>query len=184
MWKAPHGRKSDVVWEENNIVPKLVLEVVSETYGHEYDDKMTIYAKLGVLYYVIYNPQYAQRHQHDPFEVYRLVDVDYMRQWDEPCWMPEIGLGIGRAMGVYKNRRREWLYWYDEKGKRFKTPLEKNKLMLRQKERAQQKAKMATQQAEQELQRADLATRQAEQERQRADKLAKMLQEMGIDPNS
>ncbi|MDP8964440.1 MAG: Uma2 family endonuclease [Cyanobacteriota bacterium] len=115
-------RPSYVVWEENNVVPILVLEVVSKTYGGEYDEKITDYAKLGVLYYVIYNPDYWRRDRHDPFEVYRLVDGAYQRQAGEPVWMPEIGLGIGREIGTYDRCRREWLYWYNSEGARFSTP--------------------------------------------------------------
>lgn len=58
----PKGRPSYIVWEKNNIVPKLVLECVSKTYGGEYDKKMKKYARLGVLYYVVYNPTYYKRH--------------------------------------------------------------------------------------------------------------------------
>lgn len=100
----------------------MVLEVVSKTYGKEYDEKMTDYAKLGVLYYVIYNPDYWSRDKHDSFEVYRLVEGVYQRQLGEPVWMPEIGLGIGREIGTYDRCQREWLYWYDSEGTRFLTP--------------------------------------------------------------
>jgi Uma2 family endonuclease len=120
--KAGKLRPSYVVWEENYIVPILVLEVVSKTYGGEYDEKMTDYAKLGVLYYVIYNPDYCSRDKHDSFEVYRLVEGVYQRQLGEPVWMPEIGLGIGREIGTYDRCQREWLYWYDSEGTRFLTP--------------------------------------------------------------
>ena len=120
--KAGKLRPSYVVWEENYIVPILVLEVVSKTYGKEYDEKMTDYAKLGVLYYVIYNPDYCSRDKHDSFEVYRLVEGVYQHQLGEPVWMPEIGLGIGREIGTYDRCQREWLYWYDSEGTRFLTP--------------------------------------------------------------
>ncbi len=43
------GRLSYVMWQENNIVPQWVLEVVSKTLGSEYDDKMTKYAGIGVF---------------------------------------------------------------------------------------------------------------------------------------
>lgn len=137
--KEPHGRKSYVVWEEKGIVPIFVLEFVSQTYGGEYDEKIADYARLGVLYYAIYNPQFHQRDKHEPFEVYRLVNGIYQRhapsfspnQRDEegldfdsqePIWLPEIGLGIGREMGTYENWEREWLYWYDREGKRLSAP--------------------------------------------------------------
>lgn len=66
---------SYVVWEENNVVPIFALEVVSKTPGDEYDDKMIRYAQLGVLYYIIYNPNFWRRDGHEPFEVYRLVRI-------------------------------------------------------------------------------------------------------------
>ncbi len=123
-------RPSYIVWEENNIVPIWVLEVVSKTYGEEYDEKMTDYARLGVLYYTIYNPDYWRRDKYDPFEVYRLVDGEYQRQVGEPVWMPEIGLGIGREVGTHDRCRREWLYWYDEEGNRFLTPDERAEQLI------------------------------------------------------
>jgi Uma2 family endonuclease len=71
--KSGKSRRSYVVWEEQEIVPIFALEVVSQSPGGEYDEKMTIYRQLGVNYYVIYNPQFWQRDRHLPFEVYKLV---------------------------------------------------------------------------------------------------------------
>ena len=47
--KNSGSRKSYVVWEEKGKVPIFVLEIVSLTPGGEYDNKMAIYAELGVL---------------------------------------------------------------------------------------------------------------------------------------
>jgi hypothetical protein len=117
-------RLSYVLWQENNIVPQWVLEVVSKTPGGEYDEKMTKYAQLGVLYYVIYNPDYYRRDQHDSFEVYRLENGVYVRQMSSLVWMPEIGLGIGCEVGTHEGYMREWLYWYDQNGNRLIPPEE------------------------------------------------------------
>ncbi|MFB8791784.1 MAG: Uma2 family endonuclease [Potamolinea sp.] len=117
-------RKSYVVWEENGIVPMFVLEIVSQTPGGEYDEKISIYAQLGLLYYVIYNPDFWRRDQQEPFEIYRLVSGSYQRQIGEPFWMPEIGLGIGRGIGNHRGLQREWLYWFDQRGNRILTPEE------------------------------------------------------------
>ncbi|MBD1832984.1 Uma2 family endonuclease [Cyanobacteria bacterium FACHB-472] len=122
--KGNNLRKSYVTWEENGVVPRFVLEVVSQTPGGEYDDKMAIYGRLGVLYYVIYNPDFWRRDRQEPFEVYRLIDGVYQRQIGEPFWMPEIGLGIGRGIGYHLGFQREWLYWFDQRGNRFPTPEE------------------------------------------------------------
>lgn len=117
-------RKSYVVWEEKDVVPIFVLEIVSQTPGGEYDEKMIGYSRLGVLYYVIYNPDFWRRDQQEPFEVYRLVNGSYQRQIGEPFWMPEISLGIGRGIGIHRGLQREWLYWFDERGNRILTPEE------------------------------------------------------------
>jgi Uma2 family endonuclease len=150
------GRLSYVVWQENNIVPQWVLEVVSKTPGGEYDDKMTKYAEMGVLYYTIYNSDYWKRDKHDPFEVYRLERGAYVRQGGNPVWMPEVGLGIGYEQGTHEGWSREWLYWYDQQGNRFPAP-----------ENVIQQERLRAERAEQQL----------------ADLIAK-LQERGIDPDA
>ncbi|PSB21331.1 Uma2 family endonuclease [Phormidesmis priestleyi ULC007] len=122
--KSPKGRLSYVVWEENNVVPLLVLEFVSKTYGNEYDTKKVDYARMGVLYYVVYNPEYSQRDRYEPLEVYRLIDKDYVLQPGDPVWIPEMGLAIGREQGSYRGWAREWLYWYDPQGNRLPSPEE------------------------------------------------------------
>jgi len=122
--KGGGARSSYVVWEENNIVPIFALETVSLTPGKEYADKLAKYAKLGVLYYVVYNPEYWHRDRHLPFEVYRLIDGEYQLQIGEPFWMPEIGLGIGRYVTQSGGLQREVLCWYNQQGRRFETPEE------------------------------------------------------------
>lgn len=154
--KSHRGRLSYVLWEENYVIPQLVLEVVSQTYGKEYEDKKAKYANIGVLYYVIYNPDYWKRDKHEPFEVHRLTDGKYVRQSGNPIWMPEISLGIDREQETYEGWTREWLYWFDQEGSRHPTPAEV----------AQQERQRATQ--EQQL---------------RADLIAK-LRARGIDPDT
>ena len=133
--KSERGRLSYVLWQENYIVPQLVLEVVSQTYGQEYGDKQAKYARIGVLYYAIYNPDYWERDKHDPFEVYRLVEGEYVRQVGEPVWMSEIGLGIGRERSSYEGWIREWLRWYDVQGKCILTEAEQERQRAEQERR-------------------------------------------------
>lgn len=140
-YRSGRTRKSYVVWEENEVVPIFALEIVSLTPGGEYDKKMEVYAKLGVLYYVVYNPEYWQRDRHQPFEVYRLVDGEYQLQIGEPYWMSEINLGIGRAPYQDGEVEIESLYWYDKQGNRYLTAEERA-------QRAQQQAEQAQQQLE------------------------------------
>ncbi|MBE9211437.1 Uma2 family endonuclease [Plectonema cf. radiosum LEGE 06105] len=114
-------RLSYVLWEENKL-PIMVLEVVSQTYRGEYTSKKEFYAQLEILYYVVYNPQ---RRRKAPLEVYKLVNGEYVLHSGNPVWLTEIGLGIGCERGTYQGITREWLYWYNESGKRFFTPEER-----------------------------------------------------------
>ncbi|MFH7244281.1 MAG: Uma2 family endonuclease [Spirulina sp.] len=123
--KGGRSRNSYVTWEENGVPPILALEMVSQTPGGEYGPKMEIYAKLGVLYYVIYNPNFWRRDKHLPFEVYKLVGKDYQLQSGEPFWMPEIGLGLGRCTLPTDPINREALGWFNQQGQRYPTPAER-----------------------------------------------------------
>lgn len=143
-------------------MPTWVLECVSQTYGAEYGDKMTTYAKMGVLHYVIYNPHHYRRDQHDPLEVYRLVRRKYQRQKGDRVWLPELALSLGRDEGTFQRWQREWLYWYDEEDNRLPA---------------------VDEQIEQERQRNKLIQQQLAQEQQRAKRLANLLRKQGIDPD-
>ena len=109
------------LWEEE-IPPILVLEVVSTKPGGEYTTKLDEYTRMGILYYVIYNPK---RRRKPRLEIYKLVDGKYELQDGNPIWMPEIGLGIGSEPASYDRLTRESLYWYDRDGERYPTPDER-----------------------------------------------------------
>lgn len=114
-------RLSYAIWEEEQ-VPILALEIVSQTYRGEYSTKKNQYASLGVLYYVVYNPGCRRKAR---FEVYKLVNGEYQLLAGNPVWLPEVGLGIGVERGTYRGIPREWLYWYNEQQKRLLTPEER-----------------------------------------------------------
>ncbi len=148
------GRLSYVLWEEDYVVPILAIETVSQTYGGEYDKKRDIYAQIGVLYYAIFSIEPKSRRGHQILEIYRLVEGEYQLLPGDRVWMPEIGLALGKERGIYQNRVRNWLYWYDESGQR---------LLTLEEEVTQEKQR-------------------AEQEKQRADRLTQKLRELGLNP--
>ena len=163
-------RLSYVLWEER-VMPTWVLEIVSQKPGGEYDRKMKLYAELGILYYTIYNPKHYKRDKHDSFEMYRLIEGEYVRQQGNPVWMPEVGLGIGVDSGVhYGLPERDWLYWYDEQG----SPHPTQKDLIEQ-------VTLQARQAEAQARRAEKA---AEQERQLREEMIQKLRDRGIDPNT
>lgn len=153
--KGGKSRRSYATWEENDTVPILVLEMVSHRYNEEYEEKLDTYARLGVTYYVVYNPDYWRRHQHQPFEVYKLEGQTYRLQIGEPYWMPEVGLGIGRSQQVLGGIAQEVLLWFDAQGKSYPTPDEVIQDM---------KAQLTV-------------------ERQRAERLADYVRSLGLDPD-
>lgn len=120
--KAGKSRRSYATWEENDIAPILVLEMVSHRPNDECDEKLEIYARLGVLYYVIYNPEFWQRDRHQPFEIYRLEGETYHLKIGEPYWIPEIGLGLGRGRQTIAGIEQEVLLWHNAEGQAYPMP--------------------------------------------------------------
>jgi Uma2 family endonuclease len=163
------GRLSYVLWQEK-VLPILVLEVVSHKYNGEYEEKLEKYEELGILYYLIYNPLSGRRgihKRHQPLEVYKLTDGKYelmpsvlLLQADggRMVWMPEISLGIGYEQRSQDNWQCEWVYWYDDNGRRY------------------------AERSEAAEERANTAEAIARQEQQENEKLAAYLKSLGIDP--
>jgi Uma2 family endonuclease len=152
------GRSSYPIWQEK-VLPILALEVVSKTYNGEYDDKLTKYQSLGILYYVIYNPFIAKgvhKECRQFMEVYKLIDGKYelmpltiLPEGGRIVWLDEIGLGIGYERGMRGDWQRDWLYWYDRSGVKYPTDnerAEREKLAKEQAERAKEQAEAIAQQ--------------------------------------
>ncbi len=163
--KHVNGRLSYVLWEEGKF-PDLVLEVVSQKYNGEYEDKLETYQGFGILYYVIYNPLVERRrHQgRSPLTVYRWTAEGYQCLPGNPVWLPELGLGIGYAEGTVGGWQRTWLYWYNEAGERYLPDEELRLQLARQAQREIWQRRAAELQAEQEAEQRRLAEAQAAQE--------------------
>jgi len=169
------GRLSYVLWEEQNIMPIFALEVVSERYNSEYEDKLADYQALGILYYAIYNPLSGRRGRfknRQRLEVYRLIAGKYelLPIENNRVWLPEIDLALGYEQGEHIAWQREWLYWYSASGDRYLTANERvvNAEIIAAQERL----------AKQQMQAI------ADQERQQKEKLAAYLRSIGVDPDA
>ena len=189
------GRLSYVLWEEAYIMPILSLEVISEKYNGEYEEKLSDYQALGILYYAIYNPFSGRRGRfknRQRLEVYKLVAGKYelLPQENSRVWLPEIGLALGYEYGEHIAWVREWLYWYDESGNRYLTATERamNAETIAQDERlAKEEAEaIAIQErliAQDERLIADRERRAKQEAEQKAQRLAERLRAMGINPD-
>ena len=127
--------------------PTLIIEIVSDRRGGETTLKMQRYIRIGVRYYVIYDPDDLLREG-----VLRVLELQGSHY--EPVkgnYLSEIDLGLTFWQGTYQGAEESWLRWCDRQGRVFLT--------------AQEGRDQEHQRAEQEHQR-------AEQERQRAEKMA------------
>jgi Uma2 family endonuclease len=193
----PNGQKrSSYILKNELVVPILALEVVSKTYGGEYDEKFSMYQKIGVLYYVIYAPLMASGERLD---VYKLVNGQYILQvrGAQPLWMPEIGLAIGRETLAHDQTDREWLFWYDQNGMRYLTPWEGEEHEAAKARAEAERADAGAAKAKAEAERADAEAAKARAETERADAeaakakaeaaksklLADRLRKLGVDPD-
>jgi Uma2 family endonuclease len=157
-WWAKNHR-AYFFWEFGK-APDLVIEIVSNREGGEADRKMEAYARMGISYYVIYDP--LRQIQPDMLRAYALTP---RREYEEIAPDLFVGLGLGLTLwhGRYENKETTWLRWHDEDHRLILTGAELS---------AQER-----QRAEEERQRADAAE-------QRAERLAARLRELGIDPDT
>jgi Uma2 family endonuclease len=141
----PKSHRSYFVWEYGK-PPDVVVEVVSNREGGEDTEKLLAYARVGIRYYVVFDPERLLGPE--VLRVYRLEGLEFHRM-GEPIWFPDVGLGLSIWQGRYEDYDSAWLRWVDAEGTLVPTGYER--------------AEAERQRAEAERQRAD---RLAEQLRQ------------------
>lgn len=169
-WAKRH--RAYFVWEFGK-PPEVAIEMVSNKVGHERDTKFTKYAHLGVLYYVIYDPQ--QLLQKQPLMVYELHVGHYVLKKDSQ--FNELGLGLTLWTGEFEGRRDTWLRWCDNQGQLILTGAEQAEQERQRAEAAQFEAEQAKIEARRERQR-------AEQAEVKMARLLAQLKALGVDPLS
>ena len=113
-WDKRH--RSYFVWEFGK-PPDLVVEIVSNREGNEVGSKRLRYARMGVGYYVIYDP--FHRVMRDDLRVYRLRDGGYQRQ--ESPRFPEAAVGHEAVGGGVRGRVVERVVALDGRARRVDT---------------------------------------------------------------
>ena len=154
IWRKEN--RSYLIWEYGK-PPDVVVEIVSNRKGQEKGRKLAQYARVGIPYYVVFDPYLLLGEQH--LTVYALRDGHY--QESGQTWLPGVGLGVTLWSGSYRGMQTTWLRWQDAQGK----------VLLTGQEQADQAKKQAA-----------LAESQAGIERDRAERLAAQLRAAGIDP--
>jgi hypothetical protein len=109
MWEKRH--RSYFIWEFGK-PPEVVVEVVSNREGNETGSKMTDYARIGVAYYVVFDPQHLV--QAETLRVFELHAGRYVLRPDAE--LPEVGLRLVLWAGEFETARAEWLRFADRDG--------------------------------------------------------------------
>ncbi|MDM8514916.1 Uma2 family endonuclease [Desulfobacterales bacterium HSG16] len=184
IWEKKN--RSYLLWEFGK-PPEVAVEIVSNKKGGETDKKLEIYSRVGVRYYIVFDPQLAI--QKDSLRIYELVKGQYIPKIDRQ--LQRVGIGVTLWKGVFEDRYDCWLRWCDQEGNFIKTGEESTDQERQRAEQERQRADQERQRADQERQRANQERQRAEQEkqnaeqeRQRADALAAKLRALGIDSDS
>ncbi len=168
-------RSSYRVWEEGNVFPQVIIEVLSPgNRPAEMQGKLEFYERYGALEYYVLEPQgvmYLEGYRRVG-GVLELIPPDDIVDFTSPL------------LGVHFITRDGTVTVYGPDGKMWETPLgmvvQANTLA----EKAELRAEEAIEMAHAANDRTALALEQVEAERQKANRLATKLRELGLDPDA
>jgi Uma2 family endonuclease len=92
--------------------PDVVGEIVSDRRGGEETYKLRQYARLGIRYYAIYDPDNILGN--GVLRVFGLHPEGYQLIADN--WLPSLGLGLRVWHGIHSGAEEDWLRWCDREG--------------------------------------------------------------------
>jgi Uma2 family endonuclease len=155
IFGRPKGKRGSYKqWEENNIAPQVVFEILSPgNRSQEMAKKLLFYQRYGVEEYYVYHPEKIE-----------LTGFILQKEWLED--IEEINNWVSPRLGIRLEITSSNLEIYYPNGKKFLTFLELN------------------QRAENEYERAEQEYKRAEQERQNYQDLLAKLEAKGIDINT
>lgn len=156
----PKSNRSYFVWEYGK-PPDVVIEIVSNKEGGEATNKLQGYARVGVDYYLIFDPFKVLSEQTVRF--YELRGGVFHLIEGQSNLMPSVGLGLKVWEGSFEGHADHWLRWTDLDGNLIATGAEL---------------------AESERTRADSERMRAEAERARANTLEEQLRRLRIQPEA
>ena len=133
-WAKEH--RSYFFWEFGK-PPEVVIEIVSNREGGEAGPKLRAYARMGVVYYVIFDP--LEQVQAGVLRAYALTP---WREYEEttPELLEGVGLGLTLWRGIFEAREDVWLRWQDEEGNLILTGAERAEEERRRAEQAEARA--------------------------------------------
>jgi hypothetical protein len=157
--------------------PDVVVEIVSNREGNEDGSKLQDYARIGVSYYVIFDP--LDQLRGGIIRVYQRQGGTY-QPLPRPWFFAEVGLGVDLWEGRFEDVETTWLRWYDRDGQVIPTGAERAEAECQRAEAERQHAEAERQRAEQAEQRAAAEKQEAERARRELEALKDKLKAAGI----
>lgn len=118
LWPKEH--RSYFLWKFEK-APEVVIEIVSNTQGSEADKKLHRYARIGVWYYVIFDPKHFI--QNESLRIYELSIGRYILKQNRE--LTQVGLGLTLWDGAFEGQAGSWLRWCDAEGRLIPTGAER-----------------------------------------------------------
>lgn len=101
-----HENRAYFFWEYGK-APEVVLEIVSNRKGGELSSKKYHYARIGVQWYIVFDPQ--RRLSEVVLQCFALNRGKFELQDD--AYLPELRLGLTLWHGVYERKEDTYLRW-------------------------------------------------------------------------
>lgn len=133
LWEKRH--RSYFMWEYGK-PPEVVIEVVSNRKGHELTRKKRLYARLGIAYYVVFDPN--RQLGNSVLQLFERRGSDYVL--GRKLWLPVLGLGLTLWEGEYEAMTQLWLRWCDHEGNLLLTGAEAAAVERQKAEQERQRA--------------------------------------------
>ncbi|HEY9702760.1 MAG TPA: Uma2 family endonuclease [Allocoleopsis sp.] len=188
-------RKAWVTWEENGRYPDVIVELMSpSTANIDKTEKKDIYEQIfKTSEYYVYDP-----FDEKSLQGWRLNNdhIYYEIPVNEQGWLfsKKLNLWLGNWSGTIDRETGIWLRFYDTDGNLVPLPEELAQLQAQQAqlqaqlersnaELAEEKAEQAEIKAQLEREKAEQAEIKAQLEREKAERLARMLRELGVNPD-
>lgn len=92
--------------------PEVAIEIVSNTEGNELGEKLKIYQRMRVSYYIVYDP--TKQLGDKELYIYELRGMRYFETSD--TWLDQVKLGVTLWDGEFEGRQDTWLRWCFEDG--------------------------------------------------------------------
>lgn len=145
-WEKQH--RCYLVWEFGK-PPEVAIEIVSNREGEELGNKLKIYERMRVSYYIVFDPNLNLGE--DRLYIYELRGSRYLEIARDgkdlsPIELEQIGLDSIIWLGEFEGKQDYWLRWCDRQGNLLLTGDEKAQQQQERAERSEGRVRLLAEQ--------------------------------------